>query len=62
MFSMLVITLTHFFFFLIDVNECEVFPGVCTNGQCVNTLGSFVCQCPSGMTLDASGRTCLGRY
>uniref|UniRef100_A0A672VB37 Fibrillin-1 n=1 Tax=Strigops habroptila TaxID=2489341 RepID=A0A672VB37_STRHB len=42
-----------------DVNECEVFPGVCTNGQCVNTLGSFVCQCPSGMTLDASGRTCL---
>ncbi|XP_063201848.1 fibrillin-1 isoform X1 [Chroicocephalus ridibundus] len=42
-----------------DVNECEVFPGVCTNGQCVNTLGSFVCQCPNGMTLDASGRTCL---
>ncbi|XP_069078600.1 fibrillin-1 [Pleurodeles waltl] len=42
-----------------DVNECDVFPGVCTNGQCVNTLGSFVCQCPSGMTLDSSGRTCI---
>ncbi|XP_073160007.1 fibrillin-1 isoform X6 [Lepidochelys kempii] len=42
-----------------DVNECEVFPGVCPNGQCVNTLGSFVCQCPSGMILDVSGRTCL---
>ncbi|KAH0619971.1 hypothetical protein JD844_014452 [Phrynosoma platyrhinos] len=42
-----------------DVNECEVFPGVCTNGVCVNTLGSFVCQCPSGMTLDATGRKCI---
>ncbi|MEE6503116.1 hypothetical protein FKM82_004742 [Ascaphus truei] len=42
-----------------DVIECDVFPGLCTNGQCVNTMGSFVCQCPSGMTLDASGRTCL---
>ncbi|XP_029430269.1 fibrillin-1 [Rhinatrema bivittatum] len=42
-----------------DVNECDVFPGVCTNGLCVNTIGSFVCQCPSGMSLDISGRTCL---
>ncbi|MGH0135014.1 UNVERIFIED_CONTAM: hypothetical protein FKN15_059778 [Acipenser sinensis] len=42
-----------------DVNECEVFPGVCTNGKCVNTVGSFICQCPSGMTLDATGRTCV---
>uniref|UniRef100_A0A3B1JMS0 Fibrillin 1 n=1 Tax=Astyanax mexicanus TaxID=7994 RepID=A0A3B1JMS0_ASTMX len=42
-----------------DVNECEVFPGVCINGKCVNTLGSFICQCPTGMTVDASGRTCI---
>ncbi|KAG9337036.1 hypothetical protein JZ751_029895, partial [Albula glossodonta] len=45
-----------------DVNECEVFPGVCINGKCVNTDGSFICQCPSGMTVDTSGRTCIGRH
>uniref|UniRef100_F6ZCP2 Fibrillin 1 n=1 Tax=Ornithorhynchus anatinus TaxID=9258 RepID=F6ZCP2_ORNAN len=43
----------------LDIDECEVFPGVCKNGHCVNTLGSFVCQCPSGMTLDLTGRICL---
>ncbi|CAI5792881.1 fibrillin-1 isoform X1 [Podarcis lilfordi] len=42
-----------------DINECEVFFGVCTNGRCENTMGSFVCQCPSGMTLDATGRRCI---
>ncbi|KAG7270043.1 hypothetical protein CRUP_036870 [Coryphaenoides rupestris] len=42
-----------------DVNECEVFPGMCVNGKCINTQGSFFCQCPTGMTVDASGRTCI---
>lgn len=49
-------------FSFIDINECEVFPGVCKNGECVNTMGSFKCQCPNGMTLDATGRICLGKY
>lgn len=44
-----------------DINECEVFPGVCTNGQCVNTQGSFRCECAEGLTLDSSGRTCVGK-
>ncbi|XP_042178990.1 fibrillin-2b isoform X2 [Oncorhynchus tshawytscha] len=42
-----------------DINECEVFPGVCTNGRCVNTQGSFRCECGEGLTLDGSGRTCV---
>ncbi|XP_069816785.1 fibrillin-2-like [Dendropsophus ebraccatus] len=42
-----------------DVNECEVFPGVCPNGICQNTMGSFSCKCPDGLTLDGTGRICL---
>ncbi|XP_054530117.1 fibrillin-3 isoform X19 [Pan troglodytes] len=42
-----------------DVNECESFPGVCPNGRCINTAGSFRCECPEGLMLDASGRLCV---
>uniref|UniRef100_UPI00358F92B7 fibrillin-2-like n=1 Tax=Myxine glutinosa TaxID=7769 RepID=UPI00358F92B7 len=42
-----------------DVNECEVFPGVCHNGRCVNTHGSFHCSCPEGLSLDRSERSCV---
>ncbi|KAM6963381.1 fibrillin-2b isoform 3-T3 [Aplochiton taeniatus] len=42
-----------------DINECEVFPGVCTNGRCLNTQGSFRCECGEGLVLDGSGRTCV---
>lgn len=44
----------------LDVNECEVFPGVCPNGRCINTAGSFRCECPEGLILDTSGRLCIG--
>lgn len=44
-----------------DINECEVFPGVCTNGRCTNTQGSFRCECAEGLTLDSTGRTCVGK-
>ena len=44
-----------------DINECEKLQGLCKGGGvCVNTEGSFTCQCPAGMELDAAGTTCLG--
>ncbi|NXC59383.1 FBN2 protein, partial [Aleadryas rufinucha] len=41
-----------------DINECKVFPGMCTNGKCRNTIGSFKCRCNSGFTLDMEERNC----
>lgn len=43
-----------------DVNECAENPGVCTNGLCVNTDGSFRCECPFGYSLDFTGIRCVG--
>ncbi|XP_029029787.1 latent-transforming growth factor beta-binding protein 3 isoform X2 [Betta splendens] len=34
-----------------DINECSL-QGVCQNGDCLNTLGSFKCSCNSGYVLD----------
>uniref|UniRef100_A0A674B5G2 Latent transforming growth factor beta binding protein 3 n=1 Tax=Salmo trutta TaxID=8032 RepID=A0A674B5G2_SALTR len=34
-----------------DINECTMH-GVCQNGECLNTQGSFLCACKPGFTLD----------
>ncbi|KAM9332077.1 latent-transforming growth factor beta-binding protein 3 isoform 2-T2 [Pholidichthys leucotaenia] len=34
-----------------DINECSL-QGVCQNGNCLNTLGSFKCSCKSGFILE----------
>ena len=38
-----------------DINECMIDPNICRGGVCVNTEGSFTCNCPDGLTLDSSG-------
>ena len=41
-----------------DIDECgQLKP--CSHG-CVNTVGSFRCSCPSGMSLSSDGRICTG--
>ncbi|CAL1273321.1 unnamed protein product [Larinioides sclopetarius] len=43
-----------------DINECEVFPNICQGGGlCVNTDGSYQCNCPPGLTLDHTGTNCF---
>ena len=46
--------------FCADVNECQVRPGLCQNGRCINTPGSVTCQCQAGYTLSADGINCRG--
>ena len=42
-----------------DVNECAD-PVNCINGLCVNTPGSYLCNCPQDFELNPSGVGCVG--
>ena len=43
-----------------DINECLLSPEICEGGGvCVNTEGSFTCDCPPGLTLDSSRTKCV---
>lgn len=49
------------FSLLADVDECATGNGnLCRNGQCINTVGSFQCQCHEGYEVAPDGRTCMG--
>lgn len=43
-----------------DINECQVLPDLCRNGQCVNTIGSFRCHCNLGYKTDFTATSCVG--
>ncbi|XP_038548862.1 latent-transforming growth factor beta-binding protein 2-like isoform X4 [Micropterus salmoides] len=44
----------------VDVNEC-LQPGLCENGICVNTRGSYSCVCRAGFILDATHAICISQ-
>ena len=56
-------------FFILDIDECAVANGECGH-NCINTEGSFYCDCREGFVLEDDGRQCegnvdtatLGRY
>lgn len=47
--------------FLLDINECLKFPGICGNGYCINTLGSYRCRCNRGYKTDITNTKCIGK-
>lgn len=45
-----------------DINECTEFPGMCVNGRCKNSIGSYNCRCNKGYALDEFKIKCIGEY
>lgn len=44
-----------------DIDECQT-PGICMNGHCTNTEGSFHCRCLGGLAVGADGRVCVDTH
>ena len=53
-------SLFDFFFFLLDVNECENNNGYCEH-TCQNVYGSYWCTCSEGFKVDSNRKTCSGK-
>lgn len=58
-----------FFYWVSDVDECEVTSGLCGHGGiCQNTIGSYTCtqipgvDCPPGFAFDLNLQSCLGLF
>ncbi|NWT85406.1 FBN2 protein, partial [Struthidea cinerea] len=50
---------TNPFWCFADNNECTAQPSLCgAKGQCLNTPGSYNCECQKGFSLDSSGVNC----
>ena len=44
-----------------EIDECSLMPTMCKHGQCMNTPGSFECQCDRGYTYDINVHQCIGK-
>lgn len=45
----------------LDIDECSSQRALCRNGQCVNTVGNFLCVCNDGYELSPDKRLCIGK-
>ena len=45
-------------FYYVDIDECKLDSTLCDK-ECVNTEGSYYCQCPSSYALAVNGTSCI---
>ena len=45
----------------VDRNECKIENGGCSQ-KCVNTFGSFSCECADGFKLSEDGKKCIREF
>jgi hypothetical protein len=43
-----------------EIDECHLMPTMCNHGRCMNTPGSFECQCDRGFIYDINVHQCIG--
>ena len=43
-----------------DVDECRGIPNICAMGTCVNTIGSYRCECGDGRRYNSDRFECTG--
>ena len=46
---------------LIDINECVEETDGCAQ-NCTNTIGSYICSCNTGYSLDSDRHSCYGKF
>lgn len=51
----------HVFHVCADLNECAAKPGICKNGRCENTVGSYRCKCDQGFVANPTQTECIGK-
>ncbi|XP_008486532.1 latent-transforming growth factor beta-binding protein 4-like, partial [Diaphorina citri] len=42
-----------------EIDECNLMPNMCNHGTCMNTPGSFHCQCNRGFLYDSDTHQCI---
>lgn len=58
--KIIIIIITYCLTLLTDIDECASMSNLCDGGSCVNTLGSYLCICLPGYTVDPVKESCVG--